>query len=144
LLKRPFRIFGQAVGRERAACDHIDRLVDELLPRTDGGEEAAWTHQRHGFSGSIQTLAREAGFAIDAVEWHGREYMVTSADDFWDLQTTFSSSSRKRIGEASATDRDRLRAAFDVDCRSVLARGGRLVYRVGTALVAAHKPERIG
>jgi ubiquinone/menaquinone biosynthesis C-methylase UbiE len=143
-LKRPARIFAQATGRERSACDHIDALVEQVLPPTGGGEAAGWTHQHHGFSGSIQTLVCEAGFTIEATEWHGRDYSVTSADDFWDLQTTFSSVARKRIGDATSADRARLRAAFDADCASVLAKGGRLVYRVGAALVVARKPERAG
>ncbi len=141
-LKRPSRALAQATGRERAGCDHIDRLVAKVLPPTPGDEAAGWTHQHHGFSGSIQTLVRESGFSVEAAEWHGREYEVASAEDFWDLQTTFSSVARKRIGDASTADRQRLRTAFDADATSVLAKGGRLVYRVGAALVVGRKPDR--
>lgn len=111
----PFRSLAKIRGRELSAGDHIDNLVARLLP--DGG----------------------AGFRVTSSEWIGREYEIACPEDFWDLQTTFSSVARKRIADASEVQRARLRAVFDDECSAVLGRGGRLVYRVGAAIVAAEK-----
>ncbi len=139
-LARPVRALAAARGRELSACDHIDRLVEQHLPPTAGDEAAAWTGGHHAFSGSLETLLSAAGFRIRNSGWIGREFEVATADDFWDLQSTFSSVARKRINDAREADRSTLKAAFDSDCARVLSSGGRLVYRVGAAIVSAEKP----
>lgn len=135
----PFRRLSAARGQELSACDHIDRLVERELSLPAGGEEAAWTEEHHEFSGSMNALLSEAGFAIVGSIWRGRQYQVDNAEDFWDLQTTFSSVARKRIAAASAAEQARLRAAFDAECGRVTSRGGRLMYRVGAAIVCGEK-----
>ena len=127
-------------GKELAACDHIERLVERHLPKPAEKEIADWSENNHGFVGPLAGMLQAAGFTNVRRRWLGREYEVSEIEDFWDLQTTFSSTARKRIAQASPTDMDRLKTAFWEDCSAVQARGGRLVYRVGAALVTGDKP----
>jgi ubiquinone/menaquinone biosynthesis C-methylase UbiE len=130
----------QARGRELAANAHIDALVERMLPRTAGDEVAEWTKAHHGFSGSLQKLVSDAGFRILRSGWTGKTFDFSSSEDFWQLQSTFSSMARKRIADASPENAQALRAEFDRETGRVLAAGGRLVYRVGAAIVIARKP----
>ena len=140
-LQRIPRMIAQNTGRELAACDHIDGLVNEFLPSPEGKEVAEWTTHHHGYSGPMAALARQSGFIVDREWWAGRQYEFASAQEFWELQSTFSSLARKRLQEAAPVDVENLKKRFFEQCEAVLARGGRLVYRVGGAFLAAHKPE---
>lgn len=144
VLARPARILAKAGGRELSACDHIDALVARMLPLSGAAEEAAWTTGHHEFSGSLESMLAGAGFTVKTSGWVGRTFEVPSVDDFWDLQATFSSTARKRINAAGEAKAAAVRAEFDRECGAVLARGGRLVYRVGAAYVAASKPAARG
>ncbi|HHL21001.1 MAG TPA: methyltransferase domain-containing protein [Aliiroseovarius sp.] len=134
------RALARIRGRERAACEHIEQLVEKHLPAPSAREIADWSEGHQEFAGPLAGLLTAAGFANVRRRWLGREYEVSSIEDFWDLQTTFSSTARKRIAQASDADRARLEQAFRDDCTAVLERGGRLVYRVGAALVTGDKP----
>jgi ubiquinone/menaquinone biosynthesis C-methylase UbiE len=134
------RLIAQRTGRELAACEHIDGLVHEFLPSPADKEVAEWTTHHHGYSGPMAALARQAGFVVEREWWAGRQYEFASAEEFWELQSTFSSIARKRLQDAAPADAEKLRERFFAQCDAVLARGGRLVYRVGAAFVAARKP----
>ena len=69
----------------------------------------------------------------------GESYKIASVSDFWELQSTFSSRARKRLGNASEDDVKRVRAKFEQECERVLERGGSLVYRVGAAIVTGDR-----
>ena len=133
------RLIAKRTGRELAACDHIDGLVREFLPSLETKEVAEWTTHHHGYSGPMATLAREAGFAVEKEWWAGRQYEFASAQEFWELQSTFSSIARKRLQDAAQADVEKPKSRFFEQCEAVLARGGRLVYRVGAAFLAARK-----
>lgn len=139
LWNRPWRALRQSWQLELAACDQIERLVDTELNALEMGEEAEWTHGHHGFSGSIESLLRNAGFTIQSSKWVGESYKIASVSDFWELQSTFSSRARKRLGNASEDDVKRVRAKFEQECERVLERGGSLVYRVGAAIVTGDR-----
>ncbi len=139
-MKRISREIMQRTGRELAACDHIDGLVEECFPSPAASEIAEWTEYRHGYSGSLKTLARAAGFQVVKDQWIGKQFEIASVQEFWELQTTFSSVARKRLKNAPLEDVKILKDKFDEQCNAVSARGGRLVYRVGTAVVIANKP----
>ena len=137
------RVFGKLAemrGRQLVACQQIDALVDRYLPRADATEEAGWTKAHHGFAGSLQSLVEGAGFEAVQSRWLGQTFTFDNADEFWDLQTTFSSTARKRLADASPESVNIIRAAFMKECDAVHARGGKLVYRVGAAMVIATKP----
>lgn len=134
------RILAQKRGMERAACDHIEQLVAKHLPEKTVQEISDWSESGEKFASPLAGLLSAAGFENVRRNWRGKEYVVSSIDDFWDLQTTFSSTARKRIAQANAADMETLRQAFWADCEAVQARGGQLVYRVGVALVTGRKP----
>lgn len=127
-------------GRQLVACQQIEALVDRYLPRAEAIEEAAWTKAHHGFAGSLRSLVEGAGFEVAQSRWLGRTFSFDCADEFWDLQATFSSTARKRIADASPESVNIMRAAFMDQCNAVVGRGGKLIYRVGAALVVAVKP----
>lgn len=136
---RPWRMLRQARHLELAACDQIERLVDTELNALEMSEEAEWTHGHHGFSGSIESLLTGAGFTIRSSKWVGESYKIASVSDFWELQSTFSSRARKRLGSASEAEIKRVRDKFEQECERVLGRGGSLVYRVGAAIVTGDR-----
>lgn len=127
------------LGREREACAHLDALVERHLGAPRSEEIASWSAGHAEFSAPLASLVREAGFSDVSTVWHGREYKIESAEEFWALQATFSSLARKRIAGSEPEAVARLRLAFHEDCEAVLGRGGRLVYRVGAALVTGTK-----
>lgn len=133
------RLWANHVGRERTACGQIDALVERYLPSSEERSISGWSESNQGFSGPLTDLLRNAGFVDLKTSWRGREFVFDDPEEFWDLQTTFSSIARKRIAAAEASDVTRLKDAFRSDCEAVQKKGGRLVYRVGTAIIAARK-----
>lgn len=140
VLAAPVRRVAQRRGRELSACDQLDRLVEKYLPRGEQNEVADWTVGHHSFSGSLERLLGSAGFRVTGKNWAGRTYAIDDPQDFWRLQSTFSSIARKRIADASPQDVERLTNAFHNECARVQGRGGRLVYRVGVSVLSAIKP----
>lgn len=138
-LATPGRALAKAMGRELRACEHIDALVARLLPARQHEENAGWTRGHHEFSGSLSELLTRAGFEVSGSDWMGEAFEIGAAEDFWDFQVTFSSTARKRLAEASPAAAAALRAEFDRQCKATLGKGGRLVYRVGAAIVTAVK-----
>ncbi len=138
-LSTPGRIAAEALGRRRTACCHLDTLVEEHLPKGDQDEIASWAKGHHGFSGSLKSLVREAGFTAISQDWRGKTFHETSIEEFWKLQSTFSSLARKRIAAASDKDVAHLKMRFEEDCQSVLKKNGVLVYEVGAAIITAQK-----
>ena len=114
---RPTQIISQARGTERAACGHLERLVETHLPAPKRREISAWSAVNSGFSASLTALIRDAGFSSVRRTWIGKEYTINSIGDFWDLQATFSSLARKRIAETDAASIADLKHAFEKDCR---------------------------
>lgn len=134
------RALAQLRGLERAACNHIEQLVDKHLPAKTTQEVSDWSEGSQKFNGPLAELLSGAGFSDVRRSWQGKEHQVSTIEDFWDLQTTFSSTARKRIALATEADMETLKQAFWDDCKAVQARGGRLVYRVGAAIVTGRKP----
>jgi len=127
------------VGRELAAPGFLETLVEKYLPATGADEESALAHHHHGRAESVQMLVRQAGFIEVAVDWGGYDHRIETPEEFWELQRTFSSLARKRIGEASQAQADALQGAFMATCQRVLSRGGKLVYPVGVLFISARK-----
>jgi hypothetical protein len=143
-VKAAFRRIGstwrKSVGRELAACDFIDRLVEKHIPQRNGRDVTEWAEHHHGFAGSLRSLVQAAGFERIQGRWEGQYSIVDSVDDFWFLQMTFSSIARKRIQHADANVVGKLKREFYQSCRQVLQKNGRLVYQSGAAIVAGVKP----
>lgn len=140
VLRRLDSLWHRLQGKELNACEFIDGLVEKYLPKNTERDIAEWVGHRHGFSGSIEQLIREAGFTDIHVNWKGQYSCIESAEDFWLLQMTFSSIARKRIAQAAPEILEKLKSEFFESCRTVLNRNGRLVYQTGAAIVSAKKP----
>ena len=130
-------VFSRIVERRRVlvAPGYLDRLVKQHLP-----QEAE--HEAHSSARQPLTkLFRLAGFRAIQSEWRGHTHRIASAEEFWDLQATFSSVVRKRLSSASHDDVRRIRGEFIAGCDRVLAAGGRLVYRNAALFVWGVRPD---
>ena len=138
--RRISSIIRRLTGRELAACEFLDQLVNQHIPESATSETAHWTGHRHGFTGSVRDLLESAGFTDIDSTWRGQYSIIESPKEFWELQMTFSSLARKRIGQAEDSVVDGLKNEFISTCEGVLARKGRLVYQSGAAIISAVKP----
>jgi demethylmenaquinone methyltransferase/2-methoxy-6-polyprenyl-1,4-benzoquinol methylase len=139
VFRRISSIIRRLTGRELAACEFLDQLVNQHIPESATSETAGWTGHRHGFTGSVRDLLESAGFTNIDSTWRGQYSIIESPEEFWELQMTFSSLARKRIGQAEELVVDRLKNEFMSTCEGVLARQGRLVYQSGAAIISAVK-----
>ena len=130
-------------GRELVAPAFLDALVHEQLPRSNGDEQSALAEHSSARAGSVQQLVQEAGFTEIAADWVGYNHKIDTAEEFWELQRTFSSLARKRINEAPTEKVKELQETFMATCHRVLARGGKLVYPVGVQIIGARKPAAV-
>lgn len=128
-------------GKQIVACAFLDGLVETYLPASRSAEEAAWTHAHTHMAQSVPALVRDAGFQDVRWEWHGQQTVVDTAEEFWELQTTLSSLSRKRLAEASPEIVERVRREFMTTCREVMSHGGELVYPSGALVVSGCRPQ---
>ena len=88
---------------------------------------------------SLLRLVHAAGFEDVATSWSGQEAVIGSAEEFWELQATFSTPARAWLAEAGEDARRAVRERFRRGCADVEAQGGRLVYRQGALLVSARR-----
>jgi len=133
-------IWRKSTGRELAACEFIDSLVEKYIPERKDRDVTEWVEHHHGFTGSIKDLVRAAGFKNIRTGWKGQYSIIDSAEDFWLLQMTYSSIARKRIQQADESQIELLKTEFYQRCEQVLQKNGRLVYQSGAAIVAGVKP----
>ena len=129
-------------GRELSACGFIDALVEKHLPYADESGVTQWVGHRHGFGGSVRDMLSTAGFENLASAWKGQYSTLASADDFWLVQMTFSSTARRRIQQADQDVLSRLKDDFYQKCEQVLKKNGRLVYQTGAAITSGRKPTK--
>lgn len=126
-------------GKQLRASDFLDGLVRASLPRNSvEGPASAEDHGRGALE--LPEQVRRAGFRVDHVGWLGNRALIDSAEEFWDLQCTFSSMARSRLQSASPQEVAELKHRFFETCRKVHARGGSLVYPTGALFVAARRP----
>ena len=128
------------MGRELSAPAFLDAMVEKYLPHSHADEQSALAGHGHGRVDPVQELARQAGFSDISTDWVGYNHPIATAEEFWELQRTFSSLARKRINEAPPGKVDEMREAFMATCQRVLAGGGKLVYPVGVLILRARKP----
>jgi len=138
-LKLVPQILRRFQGKQLVACEFLDGMVEAHVPASGKSEEAGWTHEHAHMHQSVPTLIREAGFQGIRSEWQGQQTIVNTPEEFWELQTTFSSLSRKRLATASPEVVARVQKVFMATCRHVLSRGGELVYPTGALLVSGRR-----
>jgi ubiquinone/menaquinone biosynthesis C-methylase UbiE len=127
-------------GRYLSAPAYLDGLVRKYLPATEEGEETEFARRRLGRPRAVARLVREAGFNRVVTHWTGFQPCLRSPEEFWELQSTYSSLARKRLATAPPDRVRALRAEFFDTCRRVLARGGTLAYPYGAVMIVARKP----
>ncbi len=126
-------------GRWLAAPGYLDELVRKHIPAEEETETAEIT--RSGHPGSfLPRLVRAAGFETLHRSWQGYAPEFKTAEEFWDLQATYSTFARKRLSHATPAQAQAVKEEFFSTCRAVLGRGGRLVYRYGALFVSAQRP----
>lgn len=116
---------------------HLDQLIKSRVGQGEEPGHAEWTQGLGGLSQSLRSRVCKAGFSSPVVRWLGHSRTIDSIDEFWTLQFTLSSFARKRLQSTSSGQFASIREAFDAQCRTQLARGGRLVYRSGVLAVTA-------
>lgn len=121
--------------KQLVACEFLDGMVEAYIPASGKTEEAGWTHEHAHMQQSVPALIQAAGFQDVRTEWQGQQTVVNTPEEFWELQTTFSSLSRKRLAAASPEIVAQLRQDFITSCQDVLSRGGELVYPTGALVV---------
>ncbi len=131
----------ERAGRELGACEHLERLVDRHLTSVTEVEVASWSIFKRDTSGLLAGFLQGAGFANVRRGWEGSDFVIDTIEEFWQLQTTISTHARKHMAAATEAERAALKVAFWQECEAVKARGGRMVYRVGAAIVTGRKPD---
>ncbi len=127
-------------GKLLIAPGFLDSLVEKHLPRAQEPEESDLASRHHARTRNVLELVRSAGFGNIRTDWMGHEPAIENAEEFWDVQRTFSSIARKRLATASAEMVEAIRREFSDACAEVQARGGRLVYPFGAFFVVARRP----
>lgn len=126
-------------GRQLVAPGFLDSLVEQHLPKAEEQEESDLaSHSRNRTSG-VSELVRSAGFKVLQTDWQSHQAQLATPEDFWEVQRTFSSISRKRLSNAVPEKVESLRQEFFGQCRTVQSRGGNLVYPFAAFYVVAEK-----
>ncbi len=126
-------------GRQLVAPGFLDSLVEQYLPKTDEQEEADLASHSHNRTSGVSKLVRSAGFKLLQTDWQSHQAQIATPEEFWEIQRTFSSISRKRLSNAAPEKVELLRQKFFEQCRTVQSRGGNLVYPFAAFYVIAEK-----
>src|SRR5207245_4458433 len=117
----------------------LDALVTKHLPGSMHTEVSPLARAGLRRTQDVVTLARNAGFTHIRTFWHSHQAQLQTAEDFWGIQSTFSSLARKRVAAAPQDKIRGLREEFFEICRQVQARGGSLVYPIGAFFLKAKR-----
>jgi ubiquinone/menaquinone biosynthesis C-methylase UbiE len=132
---------GQRTGRLLVAPAFLERVVSEVIPGGPDREETDLASHRATRVPETVRLVRNAGFTDLRPDWSAHQIAFDDIDQFWELQRTYSSIARKRLNLATPEQVAEVRRRFGDQCRSVRARGGRLVYHYAAFLIAARRSD---
>lgn len=118
------------------APQFLDAIVEEATGPREGEVTAL---ARGDAQTSVETLFQQAGLRITARDWVGDCRVLTSPEEFWEVQAVFSSFSRKRLAAASEQQRASIRAQFFERCDAASRKGVEMVYAFGASIVSAVK-----
>ena len=127
-------------GRQLVAPGFLDSLVEQYLPKAVEQEESDLASHSHNRTRGVSELVRSAGFKVLQSDWQSHQAQLATPEEFWEIQRTFSSISRKRLSNAAPEKVESLRQEFFRQCRTVLSRRGNLVYPFAAFYVVARKP----
>ncbi len=132
------------VRERRALLMRAPGALEDFLDRRLGRAATAGPAVASDQSGALnrlRSLVARAGFERIRSGWTRRRFTVGSAEAFWELQTVFSSTARKRLAGTSEAQVDALRAEFAALSQRTLDRGGALAYDVAAAWIQAFAPQ---
>ena len=138
-LRRVHEILLGLQGRRLVACKFLNTLVEKFLPESIEPEETSWVREHPNLAGYVPNLVRALGFTDACWKWTGQENVIDTAEEFWELQLTFSTFARKRVVNAPAGRVKALRERFMVSCHKVQSQGGKLVYPTGALFVCGQR-----
>ncbi len=124
-------------GKQLVAPGFLDLLVESHFPKSNGDEESHLASHSHDRTQSVASLVRSAGFRGLETSWQGNQAELETAEEFWEIQRTFSSISRKRLNDATPEELESLRREFFRVCEKVQSRGGNLAYPFAAYYVTA-------
>ena len=107
----------QRFGRRLTAPDFLNNLVRKSLPGSAQPEESCLARTGYRAATLVTELTARAGFEQLLSSWEGNEVLLETADEFWQLQTTFSSLVRKRLADAPQEAIAKIRQNFFEICR---------------------------
>jgi ubiquinone/menaquinone biosynthesis C-methylase UbiE len=140
VFRRMKEVMLQRAHRLLIAPAFLDSLVEKHLPGPKHEELSSLAQAGLHRPKDVLSLVREAGFTGIQTSWNGRQARINTAEDFWSIQSTFSSLARKRLAAAPPDKLSAVRAEFFETCRQVQASGGQFVYPTGALFVKARKP----
>lgn len=138
LAGRALDVLKVIAGRRLEAPGFLDSLVEKHCAPRDEPEESALASAGRNRTRRIPSLVREAGFQDVSTHWEGHERYLETAEDFWDMQRTYSSFARKRLEDP--VGREAVHEEFLRRARAVQDRGGRLAYPYGAIFVRGRRP----
>ena len=118
----------QAQGKLLVAPSFLESLVERRLSGRRDLEESA-----------LARLFDRAGFVDVRRDWMGHRLELADPEEFWEVQRTFSSIARKRLGTAPAEAVAAIHDEFLEACRAVQGRGGVLAYPVAACYLTARR-----
>jgi SAM-dependent methyltransferase len=131
-------------GKLLLAPLHINQLVEKYIPRGPAQEETNLAQDPGARAAGAASLIGKLGLTGLQTHWEGHHLDLADPQQFWDLQSTFSSIARKRLEHADKAQIDQARRVFDDDCRRVLSRGGRLEYHYAALYFHGRRPDDRG
>jgi len=127
-------------GKLLTGPSFLNRLLEKHFPESDEQEETSLAKHSSNRTRNVPPLIRQAAFVEIRTYWQGHEAIIETPEEFWDIQSTFSSIARKRLSNAPSEKVETLRDEFLETCRRVKSRGGQLVYPFAAFYVAAKRP----
>lgn len=115
-------------GRLLIAPRLLDGLVRRLAPGSSGAEQTHLAAKSTVRGERVRTLMEHAGFTNVNGMWEGYEQEFADPEEFWLLQTVYSSFSRKRLAELTGDQQAHIKREFISSCVAVQKKGGRLIY----------------
>lgn len=128
-------------GLRLRAPDFLEELVRKHIPSEHETEQTSLAGAGRNHSSAIPALVREAGFTHVRRSWKGYQATLSSVDEFFAMQRTYSSLARKRLLGASDTQQQAVHQEFTKRSGEVLARGGRLVYPYAALFIVGRRPQ---
>ncbi len=128
-------------GKQLVAPGFLDSLVRQHLPEANEPEESNMASHSHDRTQGAAGLVYTAGFKVLHTSWQGHQTRIEKPEEFWEIQRTFSSISRKRLAATTPENVASIKRDFLERCKTVQSRGGNLVYPFAAFFVIAQKPE---